>query len=70
MGTGSATCIRFCVSVPVLSEQKTSTPADSSIADRRETMAWWRARLTAPTEAVRPTASRIFSLARCAMTCA
>ncbi len=49
---GSATFISFLVRVPVLSEQKISTPASSSIAVSRETMACRRARLTAPTAMV------------------
>ena len=42
----------FLVRVPVLSEQRTSTPASSSIASRRETMAFFFASAWAPKELV------------------
>ena len=46
--TGSPRRSLFCVSVPVLSEQRISIPAISSIDSRRETMAFILERATAP----------------------
>ncbi len=40
--------MRFCVSVPVLSEHRISMPASSSMASRRLTMACFFARAVAP----------------------
>ena len=49
---GSPRVSLFWVKVPVLSEQSTSTPASSSIAERRVTMASFFARRRAPTAIV------------------
>jgi len=52
MQKGSPSVSLFCVSVPVLSEQRTSTPASSSIAERRVTIASFLASRRAPTAIV------------------
>ena len=49
---GSPSVSLFWVSVPVLSEHKMSTPASSSIADSRVTIASFLARRRAPTAMV------------------
>ena len=49
---GSPSVSLFSVSVPVLSVHNTSTPANSSIADRRVTMACFLAKRRAPTAIV------------------
>jgi len=49
---GSPSVSLFCVNVPVLSEQRTSIPANSSIAAKRVTIAFLRARVRAPTAIV------------------
>ena len=50
--TGLPSLSSFLVSVPVLSEQRISIPAISSIEARRETMAFIRASTDAPTAIV------------------
>mmetsp|Transcript_7964 Transcript_7964/g.24488 ORF Transcript_7964/g.24488 Transcript_7964/m.24488 type:complete len:265 (-) Transcript_7964:812-1606(-) len=49
MMTGSKSWSLFCVSVPVLSEQSTSMPASSSIAESRARMAFFSASVRPPT---------------------
>jgi hypothetical protein len=49
---GSPSVSLFWVKVPVLSEHRMSTPASSSIADRRVTIASFLARRRAPTAMV------------------
>ena len=51
-GIALSTVRWFCVSVPVLSEHNTSTPANSSMADNRETMAFCLDNANAPSAMV------------------
>jgi hypothetical protein len=52
IGTASPSVSLFCVSVPVLSEQSTETPAISSIDSSRDTIAFMRDSASAPSAMV------------------